>query len=348
MTARLSIVMPVFNHPEELKTMLDSILANTYQDWELLAVDDGSEQETLALLDQYAAADSRIKAIRRDRQPKGAQTCRNIGMELAKGEFIIFFDSDDYIAPYCLEQRVKSLESRPELDFMVFRNGLYENDKFHTESSRSCYGYPIYADDVEAFCSRTLPYIVWNNIYRTEALRKHHITWDEKLLSLQDGDFNLQTLLADLRHDYAVTPPDYGYRIVGNAGSISKKRSSTAHLNSHLYSVDKNYRAVQEKFGNKYNRALYLGALYIFIMAFATKSHHEQALRLASIVGRHSPGYGLLFSAKIKLHHLLCHICPDSLAKKIAVADYSVMSRFRQWQGDKRRKQSEEALAYIR
>ena len=57
MAVKLSIVMPVFNHPEELRTMLDSILANTFQDWELWAVDDGSQQETLSVLDGYAGRD---------------------------------------------------------------------------------------------------------------------------------------------------------------------------------------------------------------------------------------------------------------------------------------------------
>ena len=108
----LSIIMPVFNHHDEVATMIDSILANDFQSWELLAVDDGSEADTLQLLERYAEADSRIKVVRRDRQPKGAQTCRNIGLEMACGEFVIIFDSDDYIAPYCLRQRVEMLQKR--------------------------------------------------------------------------------------------------------------------------------------------------------------------------------------------------------------------------------------------
>ena len=114
MAVKLSIVMPVFNHPEELRTMLDSILQNTFQDWELWAVDDGSQQETLSVLDGYAGRDERIHFIRRERLPKGAQTCRNIGLEQAKGEYIIFFDSDDYITPNCFAQRVSEMDNHPE------------------------------------------------------------------------------------------------------------------------------------------------------------------------------------------------------------------------------------------
>ena len=338
MAAKLSIVMPVFNHPEELKTMLDSILANTFQDWELLAVDDGSEQETLSVLELYAGKDERIRFIKRESMPKGAQTCRNTGMNQATGEFIVFFDSDDYIAPYCLGQRVDELEAHPDLDFMVFRSGIFADGKFLTEPNEKSFGYPTYDDDIAAFCSRTLPYIVWNNIYRLKALQSHCSSWDDSLLSLQDGDFNLQTLLAGLHYGYAKTSPDYGYRIVGNNGSISKKIISTAHINSHLYSVEKNYQTVQNIYASKYDKELFRGVQFIYNMAFATEAHDEQALKLADIVARYSPGYGRLFLTKVKLRRFLRHICPNALARQIVMADYLLWRKYRQWQIASRRR----------
>ena len=130
MDITLSIVMPVFNHPNELKQMIDSILANSYSDWELLAVDDGSQAETLSVLREYEILDKRIRLIQRTELPKGAQTCRNIGLREARGKYIIFFDSDDYITPDCLETRVQSLSARKDLDFMVFPSGVVENNVF--------------------------------------------------------------------------------------------------------------------------------------------------------------------------------------------------------------------------
>ena len=76
----LSIVMPCFNHSELISEMIDSIIANDYNDWELLAIDDGSETNHLAVLNNYEARDARIHVIKRDRLPKGAPTCRNIGL----------------------------------------------------------------------------------------------------------------------------------------------------------------------------------------------------------------------------------------------------------------------------
>ena len=100
--------------------MIDSIKCNTYDNWELLAIDDGSEESTISLLQRYAQEDSRIRLICRSRLPKGAPTCRNIGIDEAQGKYLVFFDSDDYITPDCLGQRVQSIEAHPELDFMVF------------------------------------------------------------------------------------------------------------------------------------------------------------------------------------------------------------------------------------
>ena len=98
-TPKLSIVMPFYNPKEMVAEMLDSILANDYYDWELLAIDDGSTPETIGYLKHYEE-DDRIQFVRRTSEPKGAQTCRNMGLHLARGEYIIFFDSDDYVAPY--------------------------------------------------------------------------------------------------------------------------------------------------------------------------------------------------------------------------------------------------------
>ena len=169
----LSIIMPVFNHRDEVRTMIDSILANDFNAWELLAVDDGSGEDTLQLLESYAAADSRIRVVMRSRQPKGAQTCRNMGLEMARGEFVIVFDSDDYIAPYCLRQRVEMLQKHPDLDFLVFPSGVFVDERFVTESHPYAFGFRVAEDDVALFASRRLPFIVWNNIYRTEFVRRN-------------------------------------------------------------------------------------------------------------------------------------------------------------------------------
>lgn len=176
--------MPVYNHADYVIEMLRSIQENTFQDWEVIAVDDGSASEHYDQISAFAQQDARIHYMKREQQTKGAQTCRNEGLQQAKGEFICFFDSDDYIAPHGLEQRVKALRERPDLDFMVFRSASYREGRFDTTPSFNTYGYPIFKDDVAAFCARKLPFIVWNNIYRRTSLLEKGVTWDLNLRSL--------------------------------------------------------------------------------------------------------------------------------------------------------------------
>lgn len=85
----LSIVIPFFNKKVLTGKMIDSIIANKFTSWELLAIDDGSSQETLDYLKKYEVYDN-IQIIHRNIEPKGAQTCRNIGLQKARGEYIVF------------------------------------------------------------------------------------------------------------------------------------------------------------------------------------------------------------------------------------------------------------------
>lgn len=327
----LTIIMPVFNHRDEVRTMIDSIRANDFYGWELLAIDDGSDEDTLQMLYHYAEEDCRIQVVRRDRQPKGAQTCRNIGLEMARGEFVIVFDSDDYIAPYCLRQRVEMLRKRPDLDFMVFPSGVYVNEKFVTAPHPYDFGYRVAEDDVRMFASRRLPFIVWNNIYRTESLRRNNLSWDTGLLSLQDADFNISAIAAGLHYDYADGAlQDYGYRII-TTSSISKKINSQAHVDSHVRANSKMYDAVRSIAGHKWDSALYDGMLRIYNQGMTGKGiNRSLADALAESVSKRNPRHSSLLRMQISLTTLLQKVLPARLARQLPVAFYLIReSRWR-------------------
>lgn len=301
--------MPVFNHPDELKTMLDSILANTYQDWELIAVDDGSDEDTLSVLELYARQDERIRFVRRERQPKGAQTCRNMGLEQAKGEYIIFFDSDDYVLPDCLETRVRALDAEKEADFIVFPSGVFADNQFQAFAPMNTYGYGVRSDDVQGFLRRNLPFVVWNNIYRTSALRKSGILWDEQLKVLQDCDFNLQCIKEGLRYTYAQTLPHFGYRVM-RTGSITTKIKKEGYFDNVYYALEKAYRM----YGQSYGYSLYLGMLTMFMRLMGKQFDKDKAKRMVRLTAQYTPFYGMLLGLQIKLLNLLRHLMPYKFA----------------------------------
>ena len=318
--------MPFYNQKEMVAEMVDSILANDFLHWELLAIDDGSTQETIDYLRHYEQ-DCRIRIVRRECEPKGAQTCRNLGMELARGEYIVFFDSDDYVAPHCLRNRVEQLDCHPELDFMVFPSGTYNNGVLRAEDNHDLYGYPIYKNDLAAFLQRTLPFIVWNNIYRLESVHRYQLDWDIHLLSLQDSDFNIQALLLGMKYAYATTLPDYGYRTEANRSSISKKINSEKHRQSHLFFINKQYEEVQKKYKKSYNHSLYLGVLYLFSTILADGIDCTFSRNLARTVYKHDCWHGSLLRIKTEMSILLGKIVPQKMARQIPMPFFLIRKR---------------------
>jgi len=101
MNPKISIVIPVYNVEKYLRECLDSVCAQTFTDWECICVDDGSTDSSPAILDEYAAKDKRFKIIKREHSNAGA--CRNAGLDISKGEYLSFLDSDDIFAPKMLE-----------------------------------------------------------------------------------------------------------------------------------------------------------------------------------------------------------------------------------------------------
>ena len=280
MQIMVSIVMPFFNRANLVVKMVVNIIEQSRQDWELLIIDDGSEESDYEIVRKTCNKDSRIVLEKRPQsKKKGAQSCRNLGLELAKGKYVIFFDSDDYIPPYCLEQRVNYMESHPELDFAVFPYAEYESDPKNPEVIG---GYKFYNDDLKAFVSRTLPFMVWSNIYKTESLRNTNIQWDTNLKSLQDAFFNITVLISGLNYDYAERCLIDYYNRVGNKGmSISKGIYSSNHFDSHIYYLESVRNAVAKKGDMK--KPLRDGCLYVYSIMMYNYSRGHSAKLIACL-----------------------------------------------------------------
>ncbi|MDO4569316.1 MAG: glycosyltransferase [Planctomycetia bacterium] len=97
----ISTIMPVYNVAEYLRESLDSALSQTFSDFELICVDDGSTDSSGAILDEYAARDARIRVVHQ--KNAGAAGARNTGLDLARGEIVTFLDADDLLAPELYE-----------------------------------------------------------------------------------------------------------------------------------------------------------------------------------------------------------------------------------------------------
>lgn len=109
MFRKISVIVPAYNQEKHLRRCLDSLLGQTIDDWEVIIVNDGSLDETGKIADAFAATDDRIRVIHTDNH--GVSHARNTGLNVAVGEYVVFVDSDDFVAPSYLESLYNSVVS---------------------------------------------------------------------------------------------------------------------------------------------------------------------------------------------------------------------------------------------
>lgn len=124
----ISIVIPTYNRANLIGETLDSILSQSYTDWECIVVDDGSTDDSQNLFDRYAKKDKRFRFLSRPiHKLKGANACRNLGLQEANGAYIVFFDSDDLMTPDHLEIKFNGIITSG-VDYVITRTQFFNKD----------------------------------------------------------------------------------------------------------------------------------------------------------------------------------------------------------------------------
>ena len=196
MNSIVSIITPSYNRADIIHETAASIFAQTYTHWEWIIVDDGSTDNSWAKLEEYAVKDARVKVFKRDREPKGACACRNIAVEKSTGDYLIFLDTDDLVASFCLQQRVDTMEQYPDCDFIVFPMLLF---KEKPDDLKLLWNIDKPADDIDrillgdAVCQGT------GTLWKKSSFIDIGM-WDEKLMLWQDIELHLRSLLKPLNY----------------------------------------------------------------------------------------------------------------------------------------------------
>jgi teichuronic acid biosynthesis glycosyltransferase TuaG len=123
--ALVSVIMPAYNCEKYVVEAINSVLAQTYKNWELLVLDDGSKDNTLQIIEEFSQKDSRIKALPNGKN-MGVSATRNRGIELASCDWIAFLDSDDMWEPLKLEKQFEVVENK-SAEFL-FTGSSYINE----------------------------------------------------------------------------------------------------------------------------------------------------------------------------------------------------------------------------
>jgi glycosyltransferase involved in cell wall biosynthesis len=125
----VSIIIPTFNRAHLIGETLDSIIAQTYTHWECIVVDDGSTDNTEEIMNSYQQEDKRIKFHHRNSdKPKGANSCRNMGIDIARGDYLVFFDSDDLMTSNHLEVKINAV-LKYKTDYAITKTKFFNSDK---------------------------------------------------------------------------------------------------------------------------------------------------------------------------------------------------------------------------
>lgn len=256
----VSIVVPNYNNIQCLNELIDCLKNQTFKFWELILVDDGSTDGSFENALKQSADDYRIHVYKRERQPKGGQTCRNIGYENSKGEYVIFFDSDDLISENCLGQRVKFMNAHPELDFAVFPTHSFKPRKNYGElrDTDVRWGNRFKGDPIDKFLRNEYPYLVVSCIFKRSSILS--IKWKEDIPVRQDLVYNLSVLFSGLSFDFCdAADYDYFYRVEYTNTNVSKTMTTPQKYKGMLTVFNFCYDNI-ERFGidrkNKYKNSI--------------------------------------------------------------------------------------------
>lgn len=195
---KVSVVMPVYNAYDYLRPAIDGILDQTFTDLELICVDDGSTDHSLSILKEYHNKDSRVRIITQTNA--GPSIARNKGLDRSRGEFVLFFDADDFVEPTLIE-KLYNLSVENRLDIAVAKYDVYNDRKARFEGVIKCDHGEIF-DESPVVSKSTYPdeilqcttTYVWNKLFRKSFLKEKGLAFDPELRVFEDAYFVVTAL----------------------------------------------------------------------------------------------------------------------------------------------------------
>lgn len=177
---KVSIIVPVYNARQYISSCIKSILAQTYSSFELILVDDGSQDESLSICNAFAKKDSRIKIYTKSNG--GVSSTRNYGLDRATGEWVMFVDSDDTINTKTLQSLIEKVECN---DMIVCCGAKYDNGKDYFVFQN------LAKDDVN---SDELGHVLlygppWGKLYNRKVIQQNNLRFDESISKSEDTLF---------------------------------------------------------------------------------------------------------------------------------------------------------------
>jgi len=206
----VSVVVPTYNYGHLIAETIDSVQSQTYSNWEMLIVDDGSTDNTEEIVVRSAASDSRIRYIRQANAKQAA--ARNTGIKQARGEYFQFLDADDLIEPRKLEQQVRFLEQEPLIDITYsgasYFSEAHKGERLQSRQYSSWEGAGAWMPEISGSGRELLTTLIGNNIMvvNSPLIRRRVIEqvgmFDVDLTPVEDWEFLIRCAVADMKFAY--------------------------------------------------------------------------------------------------------------------------------------------------
>lgn len=228
--ALLSVIVPVYNAAQYLKKCLDSVSNQSYRNLEIICIDDGSTDNSGAILDEYAAKDSRFIVIHKANE--GQAVARNLAIKQSRGEFFIALDADDYIHPDCYAQALSCMTE--DVDWVYFDTNAF-SDEQNAKGSLAPSMNPKYRGKyaVDANVLKDIDVVVWNKIFRRSLVDKYEIKFPENIHKHEDVAFCCQ-YGAVCRNIYFLNKKLYYYRVHSQSCMANTRKQAEGRFVYHL------------------------------------------------------------------------------------------------------------------
>jgi len=253
----ISIIIPTYNRDNYISETLDSIISQTYSNWECIIVDDGSTDNTEEIVSDYVTADSRIQYHRRpDNYGSGGNGARNYGFTLSKGEFVNWFDSDDVMLPNFLQKKIDLIKNT---DFQfVITGGYYWDGKTINDSMAIHPTDDFYAD----FQTWKLNLTTNCVLFRKSFLQNKEL-FSEQIYRGQEAEFFSRVFFKVSVNIYIISSePTFLYRQHSNSITQTANKYNKKFLHSrlklHLDNLSRSIEIKHEKLISHHYRSLVL------------------------------------------------------------------------------------------
>ena len=217
----ISIIVPVYNTEQYISRCIESILNQTFKDFELILIDDGSQDKSGEICDKYAKKDSRIRVFHNNNQ--GVSATRNYGINLSKGKYLMFCDSDDWVADNWCEELYNTILLYPDswitcnffsVDKESNKEESIKNNLNEISKLEKLDFYLVFKSGMSIYS--------WNKIFDKEKIDKFHIRFNESTSLGEDVEFGINYL--QVCNDIVVLNKYLYYYLKNHKGTLSSKK----------------------------------------------------------------------------------------------------------------------------